>query len=97
MELLPTNDAYNGLVHRKHLTQIVLNSWHNYGTDSPYRDTCLLSVDSMLQKWADENERWNNEVDIKGLQDYTRQARQIENLCYITNKMKYSQNIKMTV
>lgn len=51
LELLQTNDdAYNGLDRRKRLIQIVLNSWHSYGMDTPYRDTCSTPVDSVLQK-----------------------------------------------
>lgn len=54
LELLQTNDdACNELDRRKRLIQIALNSWHSYGTDTPYRDTCSTPVDSVLQKCAD--------------------------------------------
>lgn len=43
-----TNDVYSAPNHRTHLTRIVLNSFHSYEMDIPYRDTCWALVDLML-------------------------------------------------
>lgn len=50
-----TNDAYNGPDHRTRLTQIVLNSLHNYGMDIPYHDTWWMLVDSVRLKQVENS------------------------------------------
>lgn len=50
LELQTYGACMEPVVHGMCLIQIVLNSWYNHGMDSPYHDTCWVSVDSMLQK-----------------------------------------------